>query len=94
MEEDNRKLKERMASVEAKAVSALTAKNKLKSDLEAATSATSRDSDVSVESSTSSKELASLKAKIEELHAQISDVPALTKELVQTKVSVIVLIDL
>ena len=69
-----------------------TFEDKLKTDVEAATSATSRDSDVSVESSTSSQELAALKARIEELHALV---PAMRKELnLQTKVSVIILIDL
>lgn len=74
LEEENQKLKERLATVQTKATSALTEKDKLKSDLAAASSATSRDSAVSVESSASTEELSTLQAKIEELQSQLSEV--------------------
>ena len=76
MEEENSKLKERLTLVQSKATSALSEKDKLKSDLLEATasSATSRDSAVSMESSASSEELATLQAKIEELQTQLSEV--------------------
>ena len=74
MEEENSKLKERMATVQTKATSALSEKDKLKSDLEAASSTTSRDSALSMESSASSEELAALQAKIEDLQIQLSSV--------------------
>ena len=78
------KLKDRLASVQSKATSALSEKDKLKSDLlvAAAASATSRDSAVSMESSVSSGELAELQAKIEELQTQLSQVMrySLTKD--------------
>ena len=61
-----------------KATSALTEKDKLKSDLAAASSAISRDSAVSVESSSSTEELTTLQAKIEELQTQLSEVMVLT----------------
>ena len=68
------KLKDRLATVQSQATSALSEKDKLKSDLVAAASATSKDSAVSVDSSASSEELASLQAKIEELQTQLSEV--------------------
>ena len=69
------KLKDRLATVQSKATSALSEKDKLKSDLvAAASSAISRDSAVSIDSSGSSEELASLQAKIEELQTQLSEV--------------------
>ena len=69
------KLKDRLATVQSKATSALSEKDKLKSDLvAAASSAASRDSAVSMDSSASSEELASLQAKIEELQTQLSEV--------------------
>ena len=76
MEEENSKLKERLTLVQSKATSALSEKDKLKSDLLEATasSATSRDSAVSMESSASSEELSTLQAKIEELQTQLSEV--------------------
>lgn len=74
MEEENSKLKERLATVQTKATSALSEKDKLKSDLEAASSATSRDSALSMESSASGEELAALQAKIEDLQIQLSEV--------------------
>ena len=74
MEDENEKLKQRLATVQSKATSALSEKDKLKSDLVAASSTTSRDSAVSVEGSTSAEELASLQAKIETLQTQLSEV--------------------
>lgn len=73
LEEENSKLKERLATVQTKVTSALSEKDKLKSDLEAASSATSRDSALSMESSASSEELAALQAKIEDLQLQLSE---------------------
>ena len=84
LKEENWKLKERIAYVEAKATCGFSAKNKLISELVAATSASA----TSAERSMSSEDWAALKGKIEELQAQTSEVPASTKELVQTKVSV------
>lgn len=75
MEDENQKLKERLVSVQATATSALSEKDRLKSDLLAASSATSRDSGVGEEGSSSSvEELASLQTKIEELRMQLSEV--------------------
>ena len=74
MEEENAKLKERMATVQTKATSALSEKDKLKSDLQAASSTTSRDSALSMESSASTEELTTLQAKIEDLQIQLSSV--------------------
>jgi hypothetical protein len=76
LEEENAKLKERLVSVQTTATSALSEKDKLKSDLlEAkASSATSRDSAVSMESSASSEELAALQTKIKGLQTQLSEV--------------------
>lgn len=76
MKEENAKLKERLVTVQTTATSALSEKDKLKSDLlEAkASSATSRDSAVSMESSASSEELAALQEKIEKLQTQLSEV--------------------
>lgn len=76
LEEENMKLKDWLASVQTKATSALSEKDKLKNDLLVATasSATSRDSAVSMDGSASSEELASLQARIEELQTQLSEV--------------------
>lgn len=79
MEDENQKLKERLSSVQTTATSALSEKDRLKNDLVAASSATSRDSGVGdgeEESSSGVQELASLQAKIEQLQTQLSEVTA------------------
>ena len=75
LEDENHKLQERLASVQVMATSALSEKDKLKSDLLVASSVSSKDSSVGEEGSSSSmEELASLQAKIEKLQTQLSEV--------------------
>lgn len=74
MEEENKKLKERIAAVQTKATSALSEKDKLKSELVSASSAISRDSAISVESSQSSHQLSALQARIEKLQTELTEV--------------------
>lgn len=80
LEDENHKLQDRLASVQATATSALSEKDRLKSDLLAASSASSKDSGVGEEGSSSSvEELTSLQAKIEELQIQLSEVTLFIK---------------